>query len=64
MTEVARYGTKDPDTCTSGGEGDGKLDISIPTSAGVQTFSAVFTFIHSASCGYSFSNCCCLSKAI
>ena len=34
VTEFARYGTKDPDTCTSGGEGDGKLDISIPTSAG------------------------------
>ena len=46
VTEVARYGTKDPDTCTSGGEGDGKLDISIPTSAGIQTFSAVFTFTY------------------
>jgi hypothetical protein len=46
VTEVARYGTKDPDTCTSGGEGDGKFDISIPTSAGVQTFSAVFTFTY------------------
>jgi hypothetical protein len=46
VTEVARYGTKDPDTCTSGGEGDGKLDISIPTTAGVQTFTAVFTFTY------------------
>ena len=46
VSEVARYGTKDPDTCTSGGEGDGKFDISIPTSAGVQTFSVVFTFIY------------------
>jgi hypothetical protein len=44
VTEIARYGTKDPDTCTSGGEGDGRLDISIPPSDGVQTFSAVFTF--------------------
>jgi hypothetical protein len=46
VTEVARYGTKDPDTCTSGGEGDGKFDISIPTEAGVQTFSVVFTFTY------------------
>jgi hypothetical protein len=46
VTEVARYGTKDPDTCTSGGEGDGKLDISIPTTAGVQTFTAVYTFTY------------------
>ncbi len=46
VTEAARYGTKDPDTCTSGGEGDGKFDISIPTSAGVQTFSVVFTFTY------------------
>ena len=46
VTEVARYGTKDPDTCTSGGEGDGKLDISIPTSAGEQTFTAAFTFTY------------------
>ena len=46
VTEVARYGTKDPDTCTSGGEGDGKMDFSIPTSAGVQTFTAVFTFTY------------------
>jgi len=46
ITEVARYGTKDPDTCTSGGEGDGRYDISVPTSAGVQTFTAVFTFTY------------------
>jgi len=46
VTEVARYGTKDPDTCTSGGEGDGKFDISIPTKAGLQTFSVVFTFTY------------------
>ena len=43
---AARYGTKDPDTCTSGGEGDGKFDISVPTSAGVQTFTAVYTFTY------------------
>src|SRR5581483_109145 len=46
VTEVAHYGTKDPDTCTSGGEGDGKFDISVPTSAGIQTFSVVFTFTY------------------
>jgi hypothetical protein len=46
VTEVARYGTKDPDTCTSGGEGDGKMDISIPTKAGIQTFSVVFDFTY------------------
>jgi hypothetical protein len=44
VTEEARYGTKDPDTCQGGGEGDGKLNISIPTSAGLQTFVATFTF--------------------
>jgi len=46
VTEVARYGTKDPDTCTSGGEGDGKLDISVPTKAGLQVFSVTFTFTY------------------
>jgi hypothetical protein len=46
VTEVARYGTKDPDTCTSGGEGDGKMDISIPTKDGIQTFSVVFDFTY------------------
>ena len=29
-----------------GGEGDGRYDISVPTSAGVQTFTAVFTFTY------------------
>ena len=46
VTEVARYGTKDPDTCTSGGEGDGKMDISVPTDAGVQSFTITFTFTY------------------
>jgi hypothetical protein len=46
VTEVAHYGTKDPDTCTSGGEGDGQFDISIPTAAGLQTFTAVFDFTY------------------
>jgi hypothetical protein len=46
VTEEARYGTKDPDTCQSGGEGDGKIRITIPTSAGVQKFVASFTFTY------------------
>ncbi len=31
-----RYGTKDPDTCQSGGEGAGIFSITIPTSTGDQ----------------------------
>ena len=46
VTEEARYGTKDPDTCQSGGEGDGKFVVTIPTSGGVQKFVAVFTFTY------------------
>ena len=46
VTEQARYGTKDPDTCQNGGEGDGKLVVSIPTSAGVETFTMVFEFTY------------------
>jgi hypothetical protein len=46
VTEQARYGTKDPDTCQNGGEGDGKLEVSIPTSAGVERFTMLFTFTY------------------
>jgi hypothetical protein len=46
VTENARYGTKDPDTCTSGGEGDGSMDISVPTDAGLKSFSISFTFTY------------------
>jgi hypothetical protein len=46
VTEQARYGTKDPDTCQSGGEGDGQYVVTIPTSGGVQKFVAVFTFTY------------------
>lgn len=46
VTENVRYGTKDPDTCTSGGEGEGNMGISVPTSAGLQTFTIVFTFTY------------------
>ena len=34
-----RYGTKDPDTCQSGGEGAGTFTITVPTSAGDQRIS-------------------------
>ena len=34
-----RYGTKNPDTCQSGGEGAGTFTITIPTSAGDQRIS-------------------------
>jgi len=46
VTEQARYGTKDPDTCQSGGEGDGQYVVTIPTSGGVQQFTAPFTFTY------------------
>jgi hypothetical protein len=46
VTEHARYGTKDPDTCQDGGEGDGKFEISLPTNGGVQTFTLLFTFTY------------------
>jgi len=46
VTEQARYGTKDPDTCQNGGEGDGRLDISVPTNGGVQTLTLLFTFTY------------------
>jgi len=46
VTEDSRYGTKDPDTCQSGGEGDGKFVVTIPTSGGVQKFVAPFTFTY------------------
>ena len=46
VTEQARYGTKDPDTCQSGGEGDGKIEVSVPTNGGVQTFTLLFTFTY------------------
>jgi hypothetical protein len=46
VTEDARYGTKDPDTCQDGGEGEGKYVVTIPTSGGVQKFVATFTFTY------------------
>jgi len=46
VTEEGRYGTKDPDSCQSGGEGDGRLFITIPTSAGTVKFVAVYTMTY------------------
>jgi hypothetical protein len=46
VSEKGRYGTKDPDTCQDGGEGDGVFSMAIPTSAGDQKFSAAFTFTY------------------
>jgi hypothetical protein len=44
--EQGRYGTKDPDTCQGGGEGDGVFAMTIPVSGGVEKFSAAFTFTY------------------
>ena len=46
FSEVGRYGTKDPDTCQGGGEGDGRLVLSVPTDGGEQRFEAPFTFTY------------------
>ena len=46
FSEVGRYGTKDPDTCQGGGEGDGRFVVTIPTDAGDQRFAALFTFTY------------------
>jgi hypothetical protein len=45
-SEVGRYGTKDPDTCQRGGEGDARFVITIPTDGGNQRFAAPFTFTY------------------
>src|ERR1051325_9165093 len=39
-----RYGTKDPDTCQSGGEGDAVMPITIPTSSGPEHIKNTFTY--------------------
>jgi hypothetical protein len=43
-----RYGTNDPDTCTSGGEGNGTASMTIPTSDGPQRVTAPFTYTYGA----------------
>lgn len=45
-SEVGRYGTKDPDTCQGGGEGDGRFVMTVPTDGGEQRFEAAFTFTY------------------
>jgi hypothetical protein len=44
LGEEGRYGTKDGDTCTSGGEGDGVDTLRVPTAAGFETVVSEFTF--------------------
>jgi hypothetical protein len=39
-----RYGTKNGDTCQSGGEGDAIMSITIPTSSGPEHIKNTFTF--------------------
>jgi len=45
---AGRYGTADPDTCTSGGEGDGTMTMTVPTADGPQHVEAPFTFTYGA----------------
>jgi hypothetical protein len=44
----ARYGTKDPDTCQSGGEGEGVSIYSIPVSDGVERIEVRFGYTYGA----------------
>jgi hypothetical protein len=48
MTVDGRYGTKDPDTCQSGGEGEGVQIITIPTSDGPEQFKNTITWTYGA----------------
>jgi hypothetical protein len=41
-----KYGTTDPDTCTSGGEGTGTSSMTVPTSDGPQHVTAPFTYTY------------------
>ena len=44
VTDDGRYGTKDPDSCASGSEGDGTDTLKIPTAAGIVTVVSKFTY--------------------
>jgi hypothetical protein len=44
--EDFRYGTKDPDTCQQGGEGEGVWRAFVPTNAGEQRLDAPFTLTY------------------
>lgn len=43
-----KYGTTDPDTCTSGGEGNGTMDLTVPTDDGPQHVTAPYNFTYGA----------------
>lgn len=44
--EDFRYGTKDPDTCQQGGEGEGVFRAFVPTTGGEQRLDAPFTLTY------------------
>jgi hypothetical protein len=44
IAEEGRYGTKDGDTCASGGEGDGVDILKVPTAGGIEAVVSEFTF--------------------
>lgn len=46
LTAAGRIGTRDPDTCASGGEGWGYFDIEIPTDAGTKLMRTTLTFTY------------------
>lgn len=48
MGYQGRYGTKDPDTCQSGGEGDGVQTMTVPTADGAQQIRNTMTFTFGA----------------
>ncbi|MGQ0625119.1 MAG: hypothetical protein ACT4PP_10800 [Sporichthyaceae bacterium] len=43
-----RFGTEDPDSCATGGEGWGDFQIVFPTSAGKVELRSAFTFVYGA----------------
>ena len=47
-SDVGYYGTKDPDSCTSGGEGDFIMAFTFPTADGPERFGVHATFTYGA----------------
>jgi hypothetical protein len=45
FTDDGRYGTKDPDGCVSGSEGDGTDTFEIPTADGMVKIESYFTYV-------------------
>lgn len=45
VTDEGPYGTKDPDSCTSGSEGGGTDTIKIPTADGMVTVVSEYTYV-------------------